>query len=145
MTFIASLMGTVLIALAALHAYWGFGGFWPGTDALSLSRIVGGFRKASRPSAAACFMVALALGGAAMVAFALGGISLALLPPQLLLPASIVLTFVFLGRGAAGYTAAWRRITPMQPFARLDRQCYSPLCLAVGVGFLVLIVAGLAT
>ena len=29
--------------IAALHAYWGFGGVWPGTDAASCARTVGGF------------------------------------------------------------------------------------------------------
>ena len=49
---------------------------------------------------------------------------------------------VFLGRGLAGYTSAWRRRFSEQPFARLDRLAYSPLCLALGAGFLAILIAG---
>jgi hypothetical protein len=45
---------------------------------------------------------------------------------------------VFLGRGLAAYIPAWRRVTPEQPFARLDQIAYGPLCLALGAGFLLL-------
>jgi hypothetical protein len=45
---------------------------------------------------------------------------------------------VFLGRGIAGFTPWWRRLTPEQPFARLDQSLYSPLCLLIGLGFIVL-------
>lgn len=151
MIFIALTMAAVLLALAALHAYWGLGGFWPGSDAASLSRTVAGFANvgepssatAKPPSAAACFMVALALALAALFALILGGVTANVFPLFILAPATLVLILVFLGRGIAGYTAAWRRHTPMQPFARLDRLYYSPLCLLIGAGFLTLAIKGL--
>ena len=153
MTFIALAMATVLLVLAALHAYWGLGGFWPGTDALSLSRTVAGFDAVAKPlsaatkppSSAMCFMVALALALAALFALILGGVTANPFPLFILAPATLILTLVFLGRGVAGFTAAWRRHTPMQPFARLDRLYYSPLCLLIGAGFLTLAIRGLTT
>ena len=53
--------------------------------------------------------------------------------PALAAPSAVAL--VFLGRGIAGFTPAWRRLTPEQPFATLDVRYYSPLCLAIGTGF----------
>ncbi len=50
---------------------------------------------------------------------------------------------VFLGRGVAGFTPAWRRHTPEQPFATLDIRYYSPLCLAIGLGFAALAITEL--
>jgi hypothetical protein len=44
---------------------------------------------------------------------------------------------VFLLRGAVTYMPFWRRVAPEQPFARLDRQYYAPLCLLIGVGLLI--------
>ena len=44
----------------------------------------------------------------------------------------------FLARGILGFMPWWRRLAPEQPFARLDRRFYSPLCLLIAAGFLVL-------
>ena len=46
---------------------------------------------------------------------------------------------VFLGRGIAPWIPAWRRLTPQQPFARLDRRLYGPLCLLIGAGLLLIV------
>ena len=50
----------------------------------------------------------------------------------------LVLSGFFLARGIAGYTDRWRQLTPEQPFARLDRKYYSPLCLVLGLFFIIL-------
>ena len=47
---------------------------------------------------------------------------------------------LFLVRGALGYTARWRAMFTEEPFATLDRKNYSPLCLAIGIGFVILVV-----
>jgi hypothetical protein len=47
---------------------------------------------------------------------------------------------VFLVRGGLGYTAWWAVRTPTEPFRRFDRKTYSPLCLILGAGFLILVV-----
>ena len=58
---------------------------------------------------------------------------------SLLRQASVGLfALVFLVRGALAYTSFWRRLTPQEPFATLDRTRYGPLCLAIGLGFVVL-------
>ena len=46
---------------------------------------------------------------------------------------------VFLARGIVGYTAWWATMTPEPNFRLNDRRVYSPLCLFLGLGFLVLI------
>ena len=41
-------------------------------------------------------------------------------------------------RGTAGYSARWRARFTAQPFRTRDFSLYSPLCLALGVGFIAL-------
>ena len=136
-------VAAVLFVLAAVHAYWGVGGVWPGTDAASCARTVGGFPGlTSMPGPGACFAVAAALCFSAIVALVLGGVVPSPFPFFILGPAALAITLVFLGRGIAGYTSAWRRLTPVQPFARLDRLYYSPLCLIIGAGFFTLGIRG---
>jgi hypothetical protein len=131
MILLAALLTLVLAAIAALHAYWGFGGIWPGRDAADCARRTGGFRGArSMPGPAACFAVAAALAIAALVPIFLAGHF-----GMLATLAGLALALVFLGRGVAGFTPAWRRLTPEEPFATLDVRYYSPLCLAIGAGF----------
>ncbi len=143
MMLLASIVALVLAAIAALHAYWGVGGVWPGSDSADLARRVAGFRDSTgSPPPVACFLVAAALCFCAVVALVLGGITASPFPFFILGPAALVITLVFLGRGAAGYTTAWRRLTPMQPFARLDRAFYSPLCLLIGAAFFTLGIRG---
>jgi len=47
------------------------------------------------------------------------------------------LALVFLGRGVEGYLPAMAKAE--QPFPQLNRRYYSPLCLVLGLGFLVLV------
>ena len=143
MMALALATGCILLAIAALHAYWGAGGVWPGTDERSCARMVGGFRGATRIAGpASCFAVASALAVAAAIALALGGRVPLPVPATLLRLAGLGAALVFLGRGIAGYTPAWRRLTPEQPFATLDVRYYSPLCLAIGAAFVTLILQG---
>lgn len=137
-------LALMLAALAALHAYWGAGGVWPGVDEASCARAVTGFRGRRRmPPPASAFAVAGLLAAAALVALMLGT---AAPPPQaasILWLAGAGVGLVFVGRGLLGFTPAWRRLTPEQPFARLDRRYYSPLCLAIGLGYAFLVLNGL--
>ena len=144
MMLLATILAVVLFAIALLHAWWGIGGVWPGSDPQDLARRVAGFADGSRSkqSPVACFLVAAALCFCSVVALVLGGIVASPFPFFILGPAALVITLVFLGRGVAGYTSAWRRLTPVQPFARLDRLYYSPLCLLIGAGFFTLGIRG---
>lgn len=134
-------LACLLAALALLHAFWGLGGVWPGHDEKSCAKTIAGFRGVERmPSPAASFAVAFALLVAAFVAMALGGIVAPIVPSSALLAlAGAGAAALFLGRGIAGYTAAWRRLAPEMPFALYDRLYYSPLCLMLGAGFATLL------
>ncbi|MEX4006152.1 DUF3995 domain-containing protein [Neoaquamicrobium sediminum] len=146
MTLVATLVALVLVLLAALHVYWGLGGVWPGTDQKSCARAIAGFKGIDRmPSPPAAFSVAAALAVAALIALALAGIVTLPLPAALIRLGGLGAALVFLGRGIAGFTPAWRRITPEMPFARNDRLYFSPLCLLIGAGFTLLLFQGVAT
>ena len=64
-------------------------------------------------------------------------------PPWLVLLAGAAAALVFAGRGVAGYVPAWRARHPREPFASLDRHYYSPLCLLLAAGFVVLLADGM--
>ena len=144
MTLLAATIAIVLIAIAALHAYWGFGGVWPGRDAADCARRVGGFRGARQmPGPLPSFAVAAALLAAAALVVLEGDLVAVPVPAGLISFATLCAALVFFGRGVAGFTPAWRRLTPEQPFATLDVRYYSPLCLAIGAGLAILALQGL--
>ncbi len=126
-----------LFTVAFAHYLWAFGNTWPIRSEELLVRTVFGRVGATRmPNRALTFGVATLLLLAAIVAMAVadpvaGGIGLTGL--------GLVLAAVFLLRGLAGYTPAWRARYPVEPFATLDRRNYSPLCLWIGAGFLIMV------
>jgi Protein of unknown function (DUF3995) len=67
MTLLAGSVIAVLLALAALHLYWGFGGFWPGRDGPTLAERVAGWKSKRPASLASCAAVALALAASALI------------------------------------------------------------------------------
>ena len=138
---LAILLSAVVFAIAGLHAYWGSGCIWPAASAEQLAKTVVGRPGITKmPSPAACFVVA---GLLAMVAawplFAAG-----LLPEpwsrRFTLLVGPMLAAVFVGRGIATWKPGWRDYFPEQPFARLDRLVYSPLCLLLGIGYFTLLI-----
>lgn len=142
---LALMLAAVLVAVAALHVYWGIGGVWPGTDERSCARAVVGFARVEKmPSAGASFAVAAMIVAATLLALALGGVFAAPLGRLQLAGAAFFVALVFIGRGLAGFTPIWRRLAPEMPFARLDVRYYSPLCLALGAGFAALAIGGFA-
>jgi hypothetical protein len=143
MTTLAIGLAVVLWVIAALHAYWGLGGLWPAADAKTLARtVIGAPGVEVMPSLAACTVVAVVLAAAGLWPLFAGGVLPAIWPKWLMLAGGIGCAVAFLARGLAGYHPAWRRRWPEQPFARLDRQRYAPLCLALGFGFVVLLLKG---
>ena len=60
----------ILLALAALHLYWGAGGRWPGRDEDSLRLMVAGVKQGRMYGFLPCAMVATALISAAVVVYA---------------------------------------------------------------------------
>ena len=121
----------VFLALAALHLYWGLGGFWPGRDADSLRLLVVGTPAGPMYGLAACAAVAAALTGAAAVigaghmGIASGGLR------SMIVCGYIVLIAVFGLRGLAPYVTSIFDYARGSSFFELNRTCFSPLCLAI--------------
>lgn len=125
---IASILSAVLIALAVLHVLWGIGFWFPIEDEAQLVRAVAGFADAEEmPGAVPCALVAVALFMAVTCLWWPPG------PFRFL--ALAVIGVVFVARGAVAFTPFWRKLTPVEPFATLDRKYYGPLCLVMGLGF----------
>ncbi|MBN9258768.1 MULTISPECIES: DUF3995 domain-containing protein [unclassified Mesorhizobium] len=142
MTALALILSFVLLLITALHVYWGIGGIWPGKDQASCARAVVGFHGVDEmPSAGASFAVAACLALATLWPLALEGVFASPFPREGLATTALLIGLVFIGRGVAGFTPWWRRLAPEQPFARLDRLYYSPLCLLIGLGFAVLAIS----
>lgn len=140
---LALAMATTLWGLAALHFYWGTGGLWPEKDEKSLARKVVGAPGITRmPSPLAAMLVAFALAALGLLALLLVGLIPAFLPRWLIVTAGLGAMAVFLGRGAAAWQPEFRKIFPEEPFATLDKRYYAPLCLALGFGFLFLVMVG---
>ncbi len=135
MACVATPIAIVLSAVAAVHFYWAFGGLWPGHDPKSLAAAVIGDPRLKRlPAPRVTFAVAAAIALAAA-----WPLMSPLLPFPALMPlGTLLLAAVFLARGFAGYAPFFRRRHSLQPFARFNRWFYSPLCLALGAGFLYL-------
>ena len=132
-------LALVLTAIAAAHFYWAFGGVWPARDELGLVNMVIGAKDArSAPSRRLTIVVATAIEAAGLVAVLLTAPCTGLCGALVAL-AGAVLCLIFLMRFAFGYLPFWRRRFSRQPFARLDRLFYSPLCLAIAMGFAVLV------
>jgi hypothetical protein len=134
---IASLMFIALFAVSLAHFLWSLGRTWPIRNEKLLAQTVVGFRDIERmPPRPASLAVSIATFAAGVLALALadhesGGILLNLV--------GIVLAAIFLGRGIVGYTSWWRELTPEPNFRLNDRRVYSPLCIALGLGFLTLV------
>jgi hypothetical protein len=132
---LAGLLSAALVAIAALHAYWGRGGLWPEKSEAELARAVVGDGRTRMPSPRSCFAVAILLLIVALWPWLL------LRHPvsQAVLAVGVVIAAVFLVRGLAGYSPRWRRRFSAEPFATRDMRLYSPLCMVLATGFMVLL------
>lgn len=141
MKFTPAILIAVLVALAALHAWWGVGGRWPGHDERSLVELVVGRTRSMRmPSLVRCMLVAAALFAAAGLV-ALEGKVIAVdfgMPAGALVQVGYwIAGAVFALRGLAGYIPVIFAYAEGTPFALLNRRFYSPLCLLIAAGFVV--------
>jgi len=131
MTLLSLVMSAVLVVLAAMHVLWALGVWFPLRDERALVAAAVGFRGATRmPGPIPCAMVAALL----IVAAGLPWIA----PGWLRSALMVAVALVFAGRGITAYLPFWRRMTPQEPFARLDQRFYAPLTLALALGFAVL-------
>ncbi|HEV7692389.1 MAG TPA: DUF3995 domain-containing protein [Hyphomonadaceae bacterium] len=134
----------VLVALAALHLYWGFGGFWPGTDGKTLSERVAGTSRNVASKLSSCAMVSAALLAAAAIVVA-GQVEIAgAFPALIVLGGYAVLILVFALRGLAPYLTPAFNYARATPFFELNRRYYAPLCLLIAAGLIASYPAGLA-
>lgn len=139
MMLIASATFAILAAISALHFAWATGSTFPAADAAELSRMVTGFRSRDlMPGKGLTLLVSVAILIGGFWALVLAEWAWLPLPTWLVALGGLGLATVFLARGIAGYTDRWRQLTPEQPFARLDRRYYSPLCLVIGIYFIIL-------
>jgi Protein of unknown function (DUF3995) len=125
----------VLVLLAAAHAWWAVGGIWPAASEPDLARAVIGDGRIRMPAPWQCAGVALVLAAVG----AWPWVVMSWPDSRLVLIGSVVIGAVFFIRGTAGYSARWRARFTAQPFRTRDFYIYSPLCLALGVGFIALL------
>ncbi len=133
---IASLVFIPLLAIAAAHMIWALGGSYPARTPELLARTVLGTKGRDRVPRLASAVISLLILAAGIVALSLADPA----PGAVMIGLGIALALVFAGRGLIGYTKAWQARTPVEPFRTMDRKFYSPLCLAIGAGFVFLIV-----
>jgi hypothetical protein len=134
---VGSLTFVPLLVVAIAHFAWAFGNTWPIRNEQLLVQTVVGTPEATRmPNRLLIFVMAVLVLVAGIIALSLADKTSGGLPLTLV---GVVLALIFFGRGVLGYTPSWRARHPVEPFASLDRKNYSPLCLWVGAGFLILV------
>ena len=134
---VASLTFVPLLMVSLAHLLWSFGNTWPiRSETLLAQTVVGRAGITRMPNRGITFVIALLIFAIGLVALWLadpvsGGAPMTLL--------GALLAIVFIARGIATYTTAWRARFPTEPFATLDRKNYGPLCFWIGAGFLILV------
>jgi hypothetical protein len=133
----------LLLAIAALHAYWGLGGLWPAaTERELIDTVIGSASFKRMPPTWMTFIVVALLMIAGALALSASGVW-RLGWDWLARAGAGGVALVFLARGASGYWLPMRPgIALTEPFATLDVTVYSPLCLALGLGFALVAVVG---
>jgi hypothetical protein len=128
-------LSLVLALLAVAHGWWAVGGIWPAASEPDLARAVIGNGRSRMPPPWQCAVVA----GVLAIVAAWPWVIVTWPDESLVLIGSIVIGAVFFLRGTAGYSARWRARSKDEPFRTRDFYLYSPLCLALGVGFIALL------
>lgn len=139
---LAILVFGVLTVIAALHAYWGLGGLWPGSDVRTLiDAVIGDPRMNAMPPAWMTFVVTALIFSSGV--FALLSTVRAPRFVRLFIKAAVAfIALIFLARGVSGYALpASIRAGMSEPFATFDQLYYSPLCLILGIAFVALFFA----
>lgn len=139
-TWIALFLFALLAGIALLHAYWAFGGTWPGHDEESLAKTVIGSKGATKlPPFWLTLTVASLILFASLFPLAWTFIGPDILPFNLVGLGMVALTIIFVGRGAISFTGYFKKTKAEEPFVTLDRKYYGPLCLLIGAGFLLVL------
>lgn len=134
---VGSLTFVPLLMIALVHFVWALGGTWPiRNETLLAQTVIGTPGVTQMPHRLLSLAVSLLVLTAGVVALALADHDSG---SWWLTGLGALLAVVFLARGVLGYTAGWRTRFPTEPFATLDRRNYSPLCLWIGTGFVILV------
>ncbi len=128
-------LSLVAVLIAVAHAWWALGRIWPAVSEAALARAVIGDGRVRMPAPWQCAAVAVAL----VVVAAWPWVIVAWPQSRLVLIGSVVIGAVFFIRGSAGYSPRWRAHFTAEPFRTRDFYLYSPLCVALGVGFIALL------
>jgi Protein of unknown function (DUF3995) len=132
-----------LLAISLLHLAWALGSAFPCKDKEMLARAVvgrsGGDGGNGMPPGFSSALVAALIFLAALWPLMMRGWILTSVPIALQGLGAIVLILVFLGRGIVGLTPWFRQLLPEEPFVSLNRTYYSPLCIALGLCYLILL------
>jgi hypothetical protein len=144
MTLLAVIVFAVLVAIAALHATWGFGMRFPAKNERELVALaIGEKGRTEMPDLRQCLVAALAILAAGFVALLLIRMIRVPLPPGFVTLAGGFVATIFAARGIAGYLPFWRARFSQEPFGTLDRWAYSPLCFALSAAFVTLLISRL--
>jgi hypothetical protein len=138
--FVAGVVALILSSLALLHLYWAFGGAWGAKDAVPQRK----GKPLFKPGPGACTAVAALLVLAAVVVWSkAAGWSLPFLPGYWSRVGTLGVALVFTGRAAGDFrwVGLFKRERSSR-FARLDSWVYSPLCLLLGIGALLVAIVG---
>ncbi len=134
---IASIVFVILLAVGLAHLLWSVGSRWPIKDPELLAKTVIGRPGITRVPRLISLVIAIVTLAAGVFALSLADHDAG---AWWLTAIGVGLAAVFLGRGAFGYTAAFRSRYSLEPFVTNNRRVYSPLCLIVGAGFLILVI-----
>ena len=138
--YLAFFLAAALSAIAALHIYWGLGGFWPGIDETSLvDMVIGAPAGTPIPPFWACSIVAACLLIPAAAALIISSGRRQNLPSVLRwmpVAALCISALVFIARGLSTYFSPLVLSAKGTAFFELDRTIFAPICLVLGVGLI---------
>lgn len=138
---LGTLLAVILTSLAFLHLIWAAGATFPFANQQALARSVVGRRGITQlPSRSSVALLAVLLLLAAVAAYLMGNhpADLPRAAKLMLAPAGLFIGGIFLLRSIVGVLPAFERAAPEQPYLKLNRRLYSPLCALIGAGFLML-------
>jgi len=140
MNLLAIGLSTVLGLIAGVHLFWAVGGTWPFKNELSLARaVVGTIGIGKMPNRGLSALVGLIIAGAAIWPLMWRALIPYLVPQGAVWAGMFGLTLAFFVRGVAGFLPFMMKRQSEQPFARLNKSIYSPLCLVLAACFALLL------
>ena len=134
--FFSSLNASILLIISLLHAYWMLGGRWGFTAALPTDE---SGKQMLNPKAFDCGVVAIGLLGMSVYVFSFSKIINLPLPNVVSKYGIWVIALIFLARaiGDFKYVGFFKKIKNTR-FAELDSRFYTPLCLYLGLTFILI-------